>query len=149
MCSTAKVEHVVGLGARDVVDYTTTDYLAGDRTYDAILQLGGSRSARDFRRALTPSGRLMMIGGEGGSVVGPLGRYLVGMAMSPFVSQKVMAINAKATADDLTTLAEMLGDGTIRPLIGKTIPLSQVPAAVAEMKADHPLGKIVVDMTLG
>ena len=39
------------------------------RRYDVILDIAGNRSLSHLRRALTPSGTLVIVGGEGGGKV--------------------------------------------------------------------------------
>ena len=64
VCSTAKVDLVRSLGADYVVDYTSEDLADGENRYDAIVDTGGNRRLSDLRRALTPRGRLVIVGGE-------------------------------------------------------------------------------------
>ena len=52
-------------GADDVIDYTHEDFADGTRQWDLILDMGGLRSLSDLRRALTPKGTLVIVGGEG------------------------------------------------------------------------------------
>src|SRR5262249_60064628 len=61
VCSTRNVELVRSLGADRVVDYTQEDFTHGDR-HDAMLDIAGSRSFREFRRALTPHAQVVAVG---------------------------------------------------------------------------------------
>src|SRR6266511_628883 len=93
VCSTRNVDLVRSLGADDVVDYTTTDFSRTGRRYDVVLDLVGNRSLTALRRALVRKGTLVLSGGgvfTGGSLFGPLGLMLRGMASAPFVSQRVV-----------------------------------------------------------
>ena len=65
VASTAKMDFVRSLGADDVIDYTHEDFADGTRQWDLILDMGGLRSLSDLRRALTPKGTLVIVGGEG------------------------------------------------------------------------------------
>ena len=64
VCSTAKVDMVRALGADHVIDYTREDFADGGRRYDVILDIGGNARLSRLRRALTPRGRLVIVGGE-------------------------------------------------------------------------------------
>ena len=64
VASTEKLETVRGLGADDVIDYTANDPVDGSHRYDVILDIAGNRRLSDLRRALTPAGRLVIVGGE-------------------------------------------------------------------------------------
>ena len=57
VCSTGKLDLVRSLGADHVIDYTREDFTRGDQRYDLVLQLAGTSSPADCRRALTPKGR--------------------------------------------------------------------------------------------
>jgi NADPH:quinone reductase-like Zn-dependent oxidoreductase len=47
-------------------------------------------------------------------------------------------------ADDLVVLSELLESGKIKPVIDKTVELSDVPAAIRYLEQEHARGKIVV-----
>ena len=71
VASTAKLEMVHAAGADHVIDYSREDITTGGRRYDVILDTGGDRTLRHLRRALTPTGTLVIVGGEtGGRILG-------------------------------------------------------------------------------
>jgi NADPH:quinone reductase-like Zn-dependent oxidoreductase len=57
VCSTSKVDTVRSIGADHIVDYTLEDFAGGGQRFDVILDIGGHRSLKQLRRALTPGGR--------------------------------------------------------------------------------------------
>jgi NADPH:quinone reductase-like Zn-dependent oxidoreductase len=63
VCSTAKVDLVRSIGADHVIDYTREDFADGAQRYDLILDTAGQRSLSHLRRALTPRGTLVIVGG--------------------------------------------------------------------------------------
>ena len=69
VCSTAKTDLVQAIGADHVVDYTREDFTDSKHHYDVILDIGGTNRLSHLRRALTPRGRLVMVGGESGGAV--------------------------------------------------------------------------------
>src|SRR5829696_7736702 len=90
VCSTAKVEMVRSIGADHVIDYTQEDFAEGEQRYDLILDIGGNSSLARLRRALTPEGTLVIVGGEGGGRwLGGTDRQIRALVLSPFVSQKL------------------------------------------------------------
>jgi NADPH:quinone reductase-like Zn-dependent oxidoreductase len=65
VCSTTKVDLVRSIGADEVIDYTREDFASGARHWDLIVDTAGRRSLSQLRRALTPRGTLVIVGGEG------------------------------------------------------------------------------------
>jgi hypothetical protein len=63
VCSTRNVDLVRSLGADHVIDYTQEDFTRNARRYDLVFDLVGNRSLTEFRRALTPAGKLVLSGG--------------------------------------------------------------------------------------
>jgi len=51
-------------GADHVIDYTQQDFTKNGERYDLILDLVGHHSIFDYRRALSSSGRYVMVGGS-------------------------------------------------------------------------------------
>jgi NADPH:quinone reductase-like Zn-dependent oxidoreductase len=66
VCSTSKAELVRDIGADEVIDYTQVDFTDGTPQFDLILDTAGRRPLGHLRRALTPQGTLVIVGGEGG-----------------------------------------------------------------------------------
>ena len=95
VCSTAKTGLVRSIGADHVIDYTKDDFGDGRNRYDVILDTAGNRPLSQLRRALTPRGTLVIIGGEdAGNWLG-MRRQLRAAALSPFVGQKLGFFVAK------------------------------------------------------
>ena len=102
VCSTAKVDLVRSLGADHVIDYTREDFADGGQRYDVILDIGGNRPLSQLRRALTPQGTLVIVGGEtGGRWLGGIDRQLRALLLSPFVGQKLGTFISSENNEDL------------------------------------------------
>jgi NADPH:quinone reductase-like Zn-dependent oxidoreductase len=145
VCSTAKVDAVRALGADHVVDYTIDDFADGTHRYDVILDIGGNRRLSQLRRALTPRGRLVIVGGEtDGRWLGGSDRQIRALALSPFVGQKLGTFVASENADDLIALRDLIEGGKLAPAVDRTYPLSEVPAAIRYMLDGHARGKVVI-----
>ena len=105
---------VRALGADHVIDYTREDFAAGRQRYDVILDIGGCNRLARLRRALTPHGRLVLVGGEdGGRWLGGMDRQLRALLLFPLVSQKLSTFIASENAADLLILRELIESGTI------------------------------------
>jgi NADPH:quinone reductase-like Zn-dependent oxidoreductase len=146
VCSSTKVELVRSLGADDVVDYTRDDFTQSGQRYDVILDTAGRRSLSHLRRALTPRGTLVIVGGEGGGrLMGGFDRQIArGPILSLFVGQSLRPIVAKEKGEDLLALAELIEAGKVTPVIGATYPLSDVPDAIRHLHEGHARGKVVI-----
>jgi NADPH:quinone reductase-like Zn-dependent oxidoreductase len=143
VCRTSKVEFVRSLGADDVLDYTKGD-LDDGRRYDVVLDIGGNRSLRTLRRLLTPTGTLVIVGGEDGGQWLGLGRQVTAMLLNPFVGQSLRTFIASENAADLAVLADLMASGSITSAVDRTFPLADGPAAVAYMQDGKARGKVVV-----
>ena len=147
VCSTRNVDLVRSLGADHVIDYTKEDFAKGEQRYDAILDNVPNHSLSECRRILTPNGKYVMIGGGGPNDsrwIGPFGRVIKTLVMSPFMSQKMGMMMADANHDDLTILADMMQSGKVKPVIDRTYKLSEVPAAIAYLEEGHARGKVII-----
>jgi NADPH:quinone reductase-like Zn-dependent oxidoreductase len=145
VCSTTKLDLVRSLGADHVVDYTQDDFANGPRRYDLILDLAGNTQLSRLRHVLTPSGTLVIVGGEdGGRWTGGLGRSLRAVALSPFVRQRLTMKTPKEHHADLERLAQLIEAGALKPVIDQTYPLERAPDAMRHLEAGRARGKLVI-----
>jgi NADPH:quinone reductase-like Zn-dependent oxidoreductase len=142
---TAKMDFVLSLGAVDVIDYTHQDFADGTRHWDLIIDTGGRRSLSDLRRALTPEGTLVIIGGEGGgNWFGGFDRNLRSGLASMFVSQRLTMLASKERGEDFDALRELIEAGKVTPVIDRTYPLIEAPEAIRYVAGGHARGKVVI-----
>jgi NADPH:quinone reductase-like Zn-dependent oxidoreductase len=145
VCSTGNVELVRSLGAADVVDYTTEDFTDRRGHYDVILDNVGNRPLRRLRRALTPTGTLVLNGGGSpGHVIGPVGSILRAVVVNVLVRQRLRPFVAKQNREDLLTLTELIETGKLTPVIDRTYPLADTAEAVRHVEQGHARGKVIV-----
>jgi NADPH:quinone reductase-like Zn-dependent oxidoreductase len=143
VCSTAKVELVRSIGADHVLDYTREDFADGSHRYDLILDIGGNSRLSRLRRALTPKGTLVMVGGEGAKWAG-MGRQMRALALSPFVSQRLTMFVNKERHTDLEALQPLIEASRITPAVDRTYPLAEVPDAMRHLETGQARGKILI-----
>jgi NADPH:quinone reductase-like Zn-dependent oxidoreductase len=146
VCSTAKLEMVRAIGADHVIDYTKEDFTRSGRRYDLILDMGGNRSLSQLRRALTPRGTLVPVGGEGGDRWIGIGRSLQALVVSPFVSHTLRPVSSKPNQADLQILKELIDAGKVTPVIDRTYSLSEVPDAIRYLHEGRARGKLVISV---
>jgi NADPH:quinone reductase-like Zn-dependent oxidoreductase len=143
--STGKVDLVRSIGADHVIDYTEQDYLEDAGRYDLILDIGGNSRLSRLRRALTPKGTLVIIGGEeGGAVTGGFGRQIRALIMSLLVGQRLTMLVSKERHTDLEALTPLLDSGQVTPVIDRTYTLAEVPDAMSHLEAGRARGKIAI-----
>lgn len=146
VCSAAKADMVRAIGAHHVIAYDQGDITDAGQ-HDVILDIAGARSLRHLRRALTPRGRLLMVGAEGTGDWFGIGRQIRAVLWSPFLRQRLSMFVSRVSRDDLTVLAGMLEAGTLRPVVDRTVTLDGVDQAIRDMQAGRLRGKVVVHPT--
>lgn len=145
VCSTSKVDLVRSLGADDVIDYTREDFVARGEHHDLILDTAGRRSLSELRRALTPQGTLVIVGGEGGGPwTGGFERQLWAVVLSRFVPQQLRPLTAVDRREDLLYLKDLIEAGKLTPVIERTYPLDEAAKALADADEGHGRGKKVI-----
>jgi len=143
--SNAKLDLVRSLGADHVVDYTQDDFADGTRHYDLILDIGGNPPLSRLRRALTPTGTAVIVGGEeGGRWTGGFGRSLRAPLLSLFVRQRLTMLASKERASDLERLTSLIEAGDVQPSVDRTYTLEEVPDAMRHLEAGDVRGKIAI-----
>jgi NADPH:quinone reductase-like Zn-dependent oxidoreductase len=145
VASGAKADFVRSLGADTVIDYAKSDFLDGAARYDLIIDIGGRNSLRRLRSALTKTGTLVIVGGEGGgSLTGGIGRQLGAVLLSPFTSQRLTMFISTEHYRYIEELAGFIERGEVTPTVGKQYALEQVPEAIEDLAAGRTEGKSVI-----
>ena len=145
VCSTRNVEMVRSLGADEVIDYTTDDFVAGGARFDVMLDNVGNRHPREVRSVMLAGGHYVAVSGpKANKWVDPL-PYLA-RAKLAFVRSDASfhQFTAEADHDDLTFLGELLASGRLVPQIDRVIGLDGVADALAEIGSGHARAKIVI-----
>ena len=147
VCSGAKADLVRALGADRVLDYAKDDVTAGGQRYDVILDIGGNRSLSELRRALTPKGTLVIVGGEtGGRWLGGFDRMLRAPALSLFVGQRLVAQTGSENHEDMLVLTELIESGQVTPAVDRAFPLAEAAEALAYLAEGRARGKVAITM---
>lgn len=147
VCGPTKLDFVTSLGADHVLDYTTEDFADGTHAYDLILDIAGNSSLSRLRRALTSTGTLVIVGGEGGGKwTGGFGRSLRAPLLSRFVGQRLTMLASKERASDQERLTPLIEAGKVVPRIDARYPLGRVGEAMQHLEAGHVRGKVAIVM---
>jgi NADPH:quinone reductase-like Zn-dependent oxidoreductase len=144
VCRTRNLEMARSLGADHVIDYTHEDFTKSGQRYDLILAVNGHHPLRHFRRALSPAGICVVVGGPLSQVIQAM---LLGPLLSKFGSRKLGFMGIAATPqEDLLVLKEFVKTGKIVPVIDRCYPLDQTAEALRYVIDEHARGKVVITM---
>ena len=145
VCSTGNVDIARSIGADHVIDYNKEDFTRGDRRYDLMLDIAGSRSWSACKRVLDPQATFVMAGGpKTNRLLGPLG-HLVKLRLAAVGSgRKVIFFIAKFNKADMLVLQELLESGKVTPVIDRRYELSEIADALRYLGEGHARGKIVI-----
>jgi NADPH:quinone reductase-like Zn-dependent oxidoreductase len=138
--STANLELVRSLGADHLIDYTTTDFAAGGRRYDRILDTVGNRSVAELRGALAAGGKAAVTGFT--SV-----RRL--LAVSLRGGKDITQVQAHVTTKDLEQLSALIEASKLRPRIDRRYGFADLPAAIAYLEQGRARAKVVIEVARG
>lgn len=143
VCSTSKMDLVRSLGADHVIDYTVDACIS--RRHDVVLDIGGNTPLRELRRMLTPTGSLVIVGGESkGDWTGGFGRSLRAPLLSPFTKQRLTMLSSNERYPSLEAVTDLIQAGKVTPAIERTYPLEQAQAALRHLEDGRVRGKVIV-----
>lgn len=145
VCSAAKGDFVLSLGAVEVLDYRTEEPTDLDRKWDVIIDTAGGRPLRRLRRILGKRGTLIVVGSEtGGPILGGTDRTLGTAIVGLFTRQRLRGLVSRENPEDYEALAALVADGSITPHVDRTFPLAEVASAVEYVRSGAARGKVVV-----
>ncbi|MGP3533933.1 NAD(P)-dependent alcohol dehydrogenase [Microbacterium sp. RD1] len=128
-------------GASRTFDYRTTsldDLPAG--SFDAVVEIAGEPPLAALARLARPHGRIVVVGGEGHPVLGPVPRMLRAL----FSRGRFRYITAVTRPAVNAELLRLVADGGLTPAVERTWPLSEASDALAWVEGGHTVGKVVV-----
>ena len=144
VCGPDKVEMIQSLGADLVIDYSREDFTRAGKRYDVLFDIGGTRPLRRCKRVLTPNGRLIFVGMPSFRFGLPLLKVVRGILGSRFSDRKALGFIATHSQDDLNLLTELIEAGEVTPVVDRTYPLSEAPAAIRYVEQNRAKGKVVI-----
>jgi NADPH:quinone reductase-like Zn-dependent oxidoreductase len=141
VCSTRNLDMARSIGADHVIDYTREEFTKNGQRYNLILAVNGYHPILGYRRALSPGGICVMLGGS-------MAQVLQGLLLGPLVSRiggkKMGFLLANSNQKDLVFMGELLEAGKIVPVIDRSYPLDEVPKALRYLMEEHARGKVVI-----
>jgi NADPH:quinone reductase-like Zn-dependent oxidoreductase len=140
--STIKLDMMRSIGADHVIDYTQEDFTQNGKCYDLILDVAAYHSIFDYKRALSPNGIYIMVGGSWARIFQVM---FLGSLISMTGSKK-MGILMHKPNKDLDFLEELFEAGKVIPVIDRRYPLSEVAEALRYFGEGHHQGKVVITL---
>jgi NADPH:quinone reductase-like Zn-dependent oxidoreductase len=144
VCSPRNLDMARSIGADHVIDYTQEDFTKNGQHYDLILAVNGYHPILDYRRALSPQGNCVVVGGSLAQVFQAM---LLGSLVSRIGSKKIGFQGIATTSKKgLLIIKELLETGKVVPIIDKYYPLSETVEAIRYLVEEHAKGKVVITM---
>jgi synaptic vesicle membrane protein VAT-1 len=162
-----KQEYLKKIGVDHPIDYSKTDFVQAVRKFapdgiEMVMDAIGGKSFARSEQCLGPTGRLVVYGFS--AAAGPEGkrsllRGAIALAQTPrFHPLKLMSENhavigvnlgrmpsrGSLLRNELEELFRMYGAGKIKPVIGKTFPLTEAAAAHRYIHERKNVGKVVL-----
>lgn len=138
-----KLEFMRGIGADEVIDYTSADFTRNGQQYDLILDVVANRSVSDYLQALAPGGSYAIIGGK---ILSILQIALFGR-LSGKKHNKKIGVLAHKPNKGLEQINEFYISGKLRPIIDKVFPLSNTPEALQYLGDGKVMGKVIISLS--
>lgn len=143
VCSTRNVEIIRSIGADHAIDYTKEDFSKKADVYDLIIGANGYQPISVYKRALSPNGIFVHVGGSGTQM-------FQAMVLGPWISmtgkKKIGSFLQRPNQKDLFFIRELLETGKIKPVIDRQYQLSEVQEAFRYFEKGHAQGKVVITM---
>jgi NADPH:quinone reductase-like Zn-dependent oxidoreductase len=137
-----KSEFMRLLGADEVIDYRSQDF-SRTGSYDLVLDLVAHRSVFAYRRALSPGGRYLCVGGSTRAL---LRVATIGSVIGRMTRRRLGVLVVKPGPAYFTPLADLCVAGDVRIHIDRRFALDDVPQALAHVGEGRALGKVVVEI---
>lgn len=141
VCSTRNLDILRSIGADHAIDYTSEDFTKKTLRYDLILAVNGYQPISAYKRALSPNGIFVHVGGSGAQMFQAM---VLGPWISMTGSKKMGNMLQRANQKDLIYMKELLEAGKVKPVIDRRYKLSEVPEAFRYFEEGHAQGKVVI-----
>ncbi|MFE7845830.1 NAD(P)-dependent alcohol dehydrogenase [Microbacterium sp. NPDC057407] len=146
LCGERSRGTVEGLGAERTFDYRAvapgSAELGGG--FDVVIDIAGTAPLRTLQGMVRDGGSVVLVSGEGGRVLGPIGRIAAASVRSLGSKRPLRPLAAVAKPDVLERLLGLAAQGALRPLIDRIVPFAEAGDALAYVDDGHAVGKVVV-----
>ena len=138
VCSQRNTDLVTELGADRVVDYTQTELVELDATFDAIFDVFGNYSFDKLKHLLEPRGTYVQ--------TIPSGRILRDVARTLLRRKRAKLVLVKSRRDQLDWLRQQIDTGSLRVVVDRSFALEDAAEAHRYMETKRARGKVVLEL---
>ena len=138
-----KRQRALALGADEVIDYVTSDFVAaarqltGKRGVDAVIEHVGGETFAQSLRAVRAGGRVVTCGATAGFHPNIDLRHI-------FFRQIEVLGSTMGSKADLLAVLNHVAAGRLRPIVDRVLPLAQAAEAHGVLERREAFGKIVL-----
>jgi NADPH:quinone reductase-like Zn-dependent oxidoreductase len=134
VCSAARAEHVLELGAETVHDYSSGPLPPSD--FDSVFDVFGNLSARAAAEVTLAGARYV-------TTVPSRANFRAALALWRRPRTRIVVVRSRAA--DLETLAAMVDARKLRVIIDARFDAADVAAAHRHIEGKHTIGKVLLD----
>jgi len=142
-CGPSNMEFVQSLGADEVIDYSSKDFMAGLDRYDVIFDAVGKSSFVNCRPLLAPGGTYVS------TLPAPNLFFWSGVQSIAGIfakAKRAKGIVVRPSGKNLAYLCQLADEGKLRPTVSLTCSLDRAAEAHEASEAGHTRGKIVLEV---
>ncbi|MDA4891889.1 NAD(P)-dependent alcohol dehydrogenase [Streptomyces sp. MS2A] len=154
-CGERSRELVEGLGATRVFDHRAEgeagealDALAA-ASFDAVVDIAGRVPVRRLQRLVRDGGRVVLVTGDGGRVLGPVPRMIRAALCSIGSRRRAVSLAAQPHAEITRDVLSLMARGRIAPVVEREAAFAQAGEALVQVSGGHVRGKVVVRVADG
>ncbi|KAH8882011.1 NAD(P)-binding protein [Thozetella sp. PMI_491] len=155
-CSTGKVALCKELGADEIIDYTNTDVAAklreGGKLYKvAVDNVGKTNLFSIADQFLVPDGRFRLVGAPSslGTALSLASNMVSSKLLPTYLGgskHKFDAFVTKNSHEELTQIAEWMGEGKVKTVVDSVFPFEEALKAFEKLKTGSSTGKVLVSV---
>ena len=148
VCSTRNVAMVYRCGADRVLDYRDANFTLGVQRFDLILDCVGNDTLSACKKALSPIGRLVLVGGPDGKWLEPITRALQAKCFFAFSRQSVTPLltSLAQSRSDLVQLTALIQAAQLKPVLDRSYPLRATADALRYLETRRAQGKVTINI---
>jgi NADPH:quinone reductase-like Zn-dependent oxidoreductase len=135
---------LAGLGADTLLDYRKEDFAKAREKWDVVFDVVPNRTFAECSKVLAREGVYVTTLPGPGPLLASFGASL----RSPFGFRKRCRwVMLHPRNEDLSRLVFWAGEGKVKTLVGRVVPLDQAAWALSDLSAGHTTGKTVVKVS--